>query len=390
MTAHFSRRTGLRLVAASPLFFLASCGVGKPLNTSANPSPTPGANATSSSASPSPSPTTEPYRAELEKLAEGLRAGAVKDPRELKGPQTAATVPDVRPLEKPSAPTLPVTLTDYQGTEVTVTDTSRLLALDLYGTLADTVIALGQGDRLVGRVTSSTQKSLADLPLVTENGHDLNVESILSLSPTLVLMDTTNGPIEVTEQLRSAGVTVVHFTPERTMDGIETGIRKVAEALGVPEDGEQLAARHRSDLEYAQAQIAAVAPTGEAQPSMVFLYVRGTAGVFFILGDGSGADDLITAIGGKDRASEDGAKNILPATAEALTKLNPDVILTMTDGVTSTGGLEGFLARPGVAQTSAGQNKRIITMADGQILSFGPNTPAVLLSLATAVYTPAS
>ena len=27
-------------------------------------------------------------------------------------------------------------------------------------------------------------------------------------------------------------------------------------------------------------------------------------------------------------------------------------------------------------------------MADGQILSFGPNTPAVLLSLAQAVYAP--
>ena len=75
---------------------------------------------------------------------------------------------------------------------------------------------------------------------------------------------------------------------------------------------------------------------------------------------------------------------------EEIMKLNPDVILTMSGGIKSTGGLDGFLARPGVGETTAGKNKRIIDMGDGQILSYGPNTPAVLLSLAKAAYsTPA-
>ena len=62
---------------------------------------------------------------------------------------------------------------------------------------------------------------------------------------------------------------------------------------------------------------------------MAFLYVRGNAGVFFILGKGSGADDLIAALEGRDVASEQGARNIVPANSEALVKVNPDVILTM-------------------------------------------------------------
>ncbi|WP_318247394.1 ABC transporter substrate-binding protein [Rothia kristinae] len=132
-----------------------------------------------------------------------------------------------------------MTVKDHQGTEVTVTDTSRILALDLYGTLAQTVEALGQGDKLVGRVTSSTEESLKDLPLVTENGHDLNAEAIMKTAPTVVLMDTTNGPTEITEQLRSAGITVVHFSPDRRMDLIDGQIQKVADALGVPEDGKR-------------------------------------------------------------------------------------------------------------------------------------------------------
>ena len=60
----------------------------------------------------------------------------------------------------------------------------------------------------------------------------------------------------------------------------------------------------------------------------------------------------------------------------------------MTHGVESTGGLDGFLARPGVAENERGKSRRVVDMNDGQILSYGPNTPAVLLSLARAIYAP--
>ena len=70
----------------------------------------------------------------------------------------------------PPTPAFPVTFKDFNGTEVTVKSADRVLALDLYGTLAQQMIALGLGGRLVGRVTSSTEQSLAHLPLVTQNG----------------------------------------------------------------------------------------------------------------------------------------------------------------------------------------------------------------------------
>ena len=47
-----------------------------------------------------------------------------------------------------------------------------------------------------------------------------------------------------------------------------------------------------------------------------------------------------------------------------------------------------MLARPGVGDTTAGQNRRIVDMSDGQLLSFGPSIAAVLTSLATAIYAP--
>ncbi|WP_237186929.1 heme/hemin ABC transporter substrate-binding protein [Rothia nasimurium] len=330
----------------------------------------------------------EVHRTALQQAEDYLKANAVENPKSLTGLATAASVPDVLPIENPQAPQLPVTVTDFQGTEVTVTSADRILALDMYGTLAQTVVALGLGDNLVGRVTSSTETTLADLPLVTQNGHDISAEAVLSLAPTVVLMDTTNGPLEITEQLRSAGVTVVHFDPSRSLNQVVPQIEAVAQALGVPDVGAQLGARVQAEIDSALATIAEVAPQDSAQKvGMAFLYVRGTAGVFFILGDGSGADELITALGGRDVASEGGASGTVPANAEALSRANPDLILTMTGGVESTGGIEAFFARPGVAETTAGANQRVVDMADGQILSFGPNSAAVLLSLATAIYT---
>ncbi|MCT1368167.1 heme/hemin ABC transporter substrate-binding protein [Kocuria sp. HSID16901] len=374
-SSHTRRRGAFASLTAAVLtatMMLTACGQGNGAPSQAQPSA-------------QASVTTTP----LTKLEKELTDHAVSDPHTVKGPTTASSVPEVQPLEDPQKPQLPVTVTDEQGTQVKVADVSRILALDIYGTLADTVIGLGLGDRLVGRVTSSTASSLSSLPVVTEGGHDLNVEKILSLRPTLVLMDTTNGPREVTEQLRSAGVTVVHFSPDRSIDTVVPQIQQVAQALGVPESGKRLGERVQQELDSVQRAIASVAPQeADRRLSIAFLYVRGTAGVFFVLGQGSGADGLIKALSGVDAAGEAGVKDIKPATSEALATLNPDLILAMSKGVESAGGVDGLASRPGMGETTAGKNRRIVDMADGQILSFGPNAPAVLLSLARAIYAP--
>ena len=337
--ASASQKITAALLAAS-IFFISGCGIG-----TQNPG--------STSASSHSVVDEQTTKSELENLAQELKSNVSSDPKSLTGPSSAKNTPEVQPMVETPTPQLPVTFKDFKGDEVTVKSANRILALDLYGTLAQEVISLGLGDRLVGRVTSSTESSLAKLPLVTQNGHDLNADAILATNPDLVLWDKSNGPEE-----------------------------------GVQEAGDKVAERVQKDLDYALNTIKEVAPAGDKKLSMAFLYVRGNAGVFFILGKGSGADDLIAALEGRDVASEQGARNIVPAKSEALVKVNPDVILTMTHGVESTGGLDGFLARPGVAETNAGKSRRVVDMNDGQILSYGPNTPAVLLSLARAIYAP--
>ena len=360
----FSKKIAALMIAAL-LFTLSACGIG-----TQNPN-----NAASSQTIVSE----EQSSAVLAELAQQLKDGKAAHPKEVTGPSSAKNTP---------TPQLPVTFKDYTGKEVTVKSAERILALDTYGTLAQDVIALGLGGRLVGRTVSNTEQSLSKLPVMTQNGHDLNVEAILSAKPDVVFLDSSASSRDAAQKLESSGITVVLTDTNRKMNLIIPQLKLVAQALGVQEAGNTVAERIQKDLDYATTTLKEVAPQGDQRLSMAFLYVRGNSGVFFVLGDGYGADELITAVGGRGVAAENGIKEMTMANAEALVKLNPDLILVMSRGLKSTGGVDGLVSRPGVEQTTAGKNRRIVDMDDGQILSFGPNTPAVLLSLAKAIYAP--
>lgn len=155
-------------------------------------------------------------------------------------------------------------------------------------------------------------------------------------------------------------------------------------ARGLPGEGEKLAQRSLAELAADRAAVAELVPDEPLR--MAFLYARGDGGVFFVLGEESGSRGLIEGLGGIDVAAENGVGAPAPANAEALAELNPEVFVMMSGGLESTGDLAGLLARPGVAQTIAGQNQRVLALPDGQALSFGPQTGELLLRGAQALY----
>jgi iron complex transport system substrate-binding protein len=281
-------------------------------------------------------------------------------------------------------------VTDSEGREVEITDTDRILPIDISGTIAATVFALGLGDQVVGRDASTQFPGTEDLPVVTKTGHTLNPEAILELAPTVVLTDTTISPKEVRQQLRDAGIAVVVISSDRRIDTTDALVTEIATALGVPTRGTALSARLDAELDAAIAEIADVTPSAETDRArMLFLYVRGSANVYYIFGEDSGADSLIDAVGGVDVAEEIGWEGMKPMTAEALVAAQPDVLVMMTDGLESVGGVDGLIERiPAIAETPAGAHRRVIDMADAEILSFGPRSADVISALARALYAP--
>ncbi|MFF0813775.1 hemin ABC transporter substrate-binding protein [Rhodococcus sp. NPDC003318] len=289
---------------------------------------------------------------------------------------------DPTPIADDPTPVLPVTVRGFDGVDVTITDTSRIVAADQYGTLTETVYALGLGDHLVGRDTAAKFPAVEGVADVTPSGHTMSAEAVLDLNPTVVLTDTSIGPRTVQDQLRAAGIPVVFFDPTRTLDGVPGQIEAVAAALGVPEQGRALADRTTDRIDAATA----LAPPDGTGPKIAFVYMRGTA-ITMLAGPGSGADSLITALGGVDAGTASGlSQQFTPITSEAMIAAAPDVFLMMTKGLDSIGGIEGLEKIPGVAQTPAGRNQRVVDMEDGVLLGFGPRTGDVLQALAVALY----
>lgn len=315
---------------------------------------------------------------------------APADPRSITGPSTAALEHrEVTVIDSAEQQRLPATVASHHrggDRQVTVTDTSRIVAFDLAGSIAATVWALGLGENLVARDVSTSFPGAEDLPLITSEGHAVNAEAVMAQRPTVILTDGSMGPRDVVEQLADTGVPVIFVSNKASFAGAAELAREVGAALGLPETGEALAQRTTAEVEQAVAEAQALAPASEPL-RMVFLYIRGNSGVYYLFGEDSGASELIRAVGGKDVAAELGWTQLQPLTDEAMVAAAPDLILVMTHGLESAGGVDGLLAdKPAIALTPAGERRRLVDMADADLLSFGPRSAGVVTALARAVY----
>jgi iron complex transport system substrate-binding protein len=311
--------------------------------------------------------------------------GTATDPAAGCGPSTAVVdVSTIDAITPPPTPVLPVTVHSADGRDVAVTDVSRILPVNLYGSIAEIVFSLGLGANVVGRDIATTFDAAKDLPLVTTAGIDLSAEAILALNPSVVLADDSIGPPEVLQQLRDAGIPVVMLPALQTLDGVSDHIRATADALGVSDAGDQLVTRVEQQIADATSGIALPA----TPLSIAFLYIRGPAGIYLITGAGAGPDAMIGAIGAIDAGAQLGITGFKPITSEALIGAAPDVIVIFTDSLKSVGGIDGLLKLPGIAQTPAGEHRRIVDMDDGVLLNFGTRTGTAIKALAKAVYQP--
>lgn len=312
------------------------------------------------------------------------------------GPVTAPIGgPTLQPVADNPEQVMPATVVshDHLGdTEVVVEDASRVLAISMTGTLAELTYALGLGDRLVGRDISTNLPGLEDLPVVTGTGHTLDTESIVALQPTLVLTDNSVGSADVMLQLRDVGIDVVVIDRPRNPETTYETTRQVAAALGVAPLAETLVAELQQAIEAKVAEIEQLAPADPAlRPRVAFLYIRGQQGVYYLFGDGSSASSLLAELGVVDVAHEIGWVGEKPMTDESLVAADPDIIIVMTKGLKSAGGVDGLIAaQPSIALTTAGQNRRIIDADDTLIFAGGTRIPDILDGLARAIYAPDS
>ncbi|WP_328909862.1 ABC transporter substrate-binding protein [Streptomyces sp. NBC_00234] len=311
-------------------------------------------------------------------LALALTAcGGTPAPAARSGGAAATAADRVEPLAAAPRPRLPVTVDSADGTKVTVTSAERIVPLT--GSLSEIVFTLGFGEQVVARDITATFEQAEKLPVVTR-AHDVSAEGVLSLRPTVVLADTTTGPAEAIGQIRDAGIPVVVVEPATELTDVGRRIDAVAAALGAKSAGTELKTRTQSRI--AAVQKAIPARADGKKPRVAFLYLRGSASVYLLGGRDSGASSLLEAAGAVDAGKASGlTKDFTAITSEALAKAAPDAILVMSKGLDSVGGVDGLVKIPGVAETPAGMDRRIVSIDDGVLLNYGPRTDQVLTDL---------
>ena len=233
--------------------------------------------------------------------------------------------------------------------------------VSLNGTVTEVVCALGFERSLAGvDVTSTYPASVQKLPKVGHN-RNISAEPVLALQPDLILATSNFLAPAVIEQFNATGVKTVVLQQEYSVEGTKKLIREIAAALQATEKGAALC----KQLDQQQ-QALKVIPQAK---KVLFIYARG-AGTMMVAGQETPLDKIITLAGAKNAAS--GFKDFKPLTTEALVAANPDVILLFDSGLESVGGVTGLMKVPGIPQTTAGKQQKIIAM-DGQFLSgFGP------------------
>lgn len=270
-----------------------------------------------------------------------------------------------------------VTVTDADGKPFTVKDTSRVITLG--GPVTEIVYALGAGKSVIATdVSSYYPEGVTKLPKIGYQ-RTLTAEGIISLKPSLVIATTEAGPPTTFAQLRAAGIPVLILPVEYTPAGTKAKISAIGKVFGKEAKANEI----NTLLERDTAKAAALFSRFKSKPKVMFIYARGPQGAQ-ISGTGTSADAMITLAGGTNAFSS--AQGYKPLTPEAAVSADPDVILMLSGGLESVGGMDGLLKLPGIAQTKAAKNRAIIALDDLYLLGFGPRLGRATYDLALKLH----
>ncbi|MFM7945238.1 heme/hemin ABC transporter substrate-binding protein [Hafnia paralvei] len=240
------------------------------------------------------------------------------------------------------------------------------------GDVTEIVYALGAGDRLVARDTTSTLPAAQKLPDVGYM-RQLNAEGILSLKPTMVLATELAEPSLVLRQIADVGVKVVPVSGKASLENVPHKIQQVASALNLEKQGVEVAQKYEQQL--------AAIPHTPLKTKVLFILSHGGM-TPMAAGQDTAADAIIKASGAQNAMQ--GFSRYRPLSQEGVVASAPDLILLTTDGFKTLGNVNKVWELPGMALTPAAKNKQILIVDDMALLGFSLKTPEALAALRQA------
>ena len=249
------------------------------------------------------------------------------------------------------------------------------------GALTEIVYALDAQAELVGVDTTSLYPATAQQLPQVGYARTLSAEGVLSLAPTQLIATEEAGPQTVLRQVRDAGVPVAVLNANNKFEGLLERVTQVGQITGRPDPAARLAQSLQQQWSGALAKVR----QRQHAPVRVLFILAHAPNQVMVGGRETGADAMLAYAGAVNvMGGQGGFAGYKPLTPEAVIAARPDVVLVTDQGLKASGGVDGILKLPGLAQTPAGRQHRIVSQEAMLLLGFGPRMPQALAALDAA------
>lgn len=259
-------------------------------------------------------------------------------------------------------------------------DPKEYKIISLAPNVTEIVYALGAGDRLVGRTDYCNYPEQALAVSSVGTLWDPNLEAILALDADIAIASSIVDPSFI-ESVQKAGITACQFYEEENLEGTYKLIREVAAAIGLEEEGIQLADSVRSRIDAVIARTSSIPE--EYRLSAVYIISYGDWGDYAATGD-TYLNDVIEAAGGIN-AAKDGA--YWSISKELLLEQDPDVVFlgayTYTDPVAE---VENFSSLEPYSSLTASRTAKVLTVNGDAAERQGVRTADIVEQIAYVLY----
>jgi iron complex transport system substrate-binding protein len=257
----------------------------------------------------------------------------------------------------------------------TATTSRAMRLISIGGALTEIVYLLKANTQLVGVDTTSIYPTAATRLPNVGYARSLSAEGILALRPTQVLATEDAGPPMVLKQINDAGIPLTILPSGHQLKDVIDRVSAIGKLVHKTNAAQALASQLRLEWKNTQVRVA----HSRYNNIRVLFVLSQNPSQLMVGGTKTSADAMIAYAGARNAIT--GFSGFKPLTPEAVIAANPDVILLTDQGMKAVGSINGVLRFPGISQTRAGKEQKVISLEAMYLLGFGPRMPLAVAEL---------
>ena len=249
----------------------------------------------------------------------------------------------------------------------------RLISIG--GALTEIVYSLHAHTELVGVDTTSIYPTAATRLPNVGYARSLSSEGILALRPTQLITTEDAGPPIVLRQIVDAGIPLSILPSSHQLKDVIDRVRTIGELVHKTDAAKALVSRLVLEWNNTQKRVA----NSKINNTRVLFILSQNPSQLMVGGEKTSAAAMIAYAGAHNAIT--GVSGFKPLTPEAVIAANPDVIVLTDQGIKAVGGIGGVLRLPGINQTRAGKEQKVVSLEAMYLLGFGPRMPLAVAEL---------